>query len=1097
MRIASLALLWTLTAVAQSPQATITGLITDPQGAAIVAARVSALNVATQVRTEVETNEAGLYSLRQLPIGGYEIAVERDGFRRHVRSGVLLTTGQSLELNVQLELGAVSESVSVSAVASRLDTRTSDVTQLVESRTIEDMPLGDRRTMNLIRTMGAAVFVNYDAGSKPNFSLAGGRTQSQVLWIDGGSGQNMRLGVGQFDIDPPVETTQEVKVLSNNYSAEYGGSAGGVIVAATRSGTNQFHGSLFEYLRNEKLDAANFFAPLDSGEKVRPPLRYNVFGGTLGGRIIRDKTFFFFSYEGSRRRDGDTRTLTVPTQLERSGDFSRTFDARGNPIPIYDPFSNRTEGGRVVRDPFTGNRIPGSRLDPVGVNLMPFYPAANRPPDNITGANNFRANYVTILNRDNYLAKVDHNIGSRDKITGRYMYNSDNRNFTSVFPNPAADTLAPQPAHQQFWFSSWTRVVSPTLVNDLRMNIGDRHADARSFGLGGNWPSQIGLKGVPDGAFPTITTSGVATLGAGTHRRLSTPIRQQQIVNNVSLVLGKHTMKFGGEFKHSRIVDILQTSISGNFSFNPLSTGQPGVAASGIGLASLLAGVPLTFSTRETQPLDRSSWYIAGFFQDDWNLSRTLTLNFGIRWEVDTPIVDANQRMNGFDTVAINPVSRTPGVIKFAGVGGWRNKPFDMDLNNFAPRFGFAWKPGGAEQTVVRGGYGIFFAHPYDTGVPNSASLGYEISSNLTSPDNGVTAPFILRNGVPANPVPPQLDDSFGAVPVGRSPTTAVTFYESNRVSGYAHQFNLGIQRELPGHIIVEVSYLANLGRKLSNSTMPINQIRPELLGPGVAQKDRPFPQFSNVSVLLPPMSITSYNAGLVRVEKRFSGGLNLLATYTWSKFLNNSFEGGSVLGAEGGTYSDLYNRKADYGPSENDIPHRFTLSSVYELPFGSGRRFLSASPLRWVFGDWSVGTVATLQSGPPFTVTTQVNSTNAFSAGSLRADVSRNPNLPGAERALGRWFDIGAFSQPAIYRFGNQGVNILRADGTINFDFSVLKNFPVREGQKLQLRGELFNAFNNANFLIPGRVFGAAGFGLVSNAQPMRRVQLGLRYVF
>jgi len=347
------------------------------------------------------------------------------------------------------------------------------------------------------------------------------------------------------------------------------------------------------------------------------------------------------------------------------------------------------------------------------------------------------------------------------------------------------------------------------------------------------------------------------------------------------------------------------------------------------------------------------------------------------------------------------------------------------------------------------------------------------------------------------SPTKPPLNDSFGAVQVGRSTTTAATFYEENRRTGYSLQHNFGVQRELPGYILFEVSYLGNMSRKLANSNLSINQVRPELLTPTSTQRDRPYPQFSNVSLIFPALGVSNYHAMLVRVEKRFSRGFNLLSTYTWSKFLNNTFEGGSVLGAEGGTYSNLYNRRADYGPSENDIAHRLTASSVYELPFGTGKKFLATSRLRHVVGGWGIGSILTLQSGPPFTVTTQVNTVYS-AAGALRADVSRNPSLPQDQRTLARWFDTGAFSQPAPAKFGNQGVNLLRADGIINYDISILRNFALAgENKKLQFRAEMFNMPNHPNFRVPGRVFGGPGFGIVGSAGPARSIQLGLRLVY
>lgn len=1083
--------------MAQSPQATVSGTVTDTQGAVVVGANLIALNVATGVETTATTNEAGIYALRFLPIGNYTIKVTHAGFRGYTRQGITLTTGQTLELNIKLEVGAVAETITVSASASILETRTSDVSQLVESKTIEDMPLSDRRSMNVIAITGGAVFVNYTSSGKPNFSLAGGRTQSQMFWIDGGTGQNMRLGVGQIDTDPSVESLQETKVLSNSYSAEYGGSAGGVMIATTKSGTNRFRGSAWEYLRNQKLDAPSFFAPVVGTAKQKAPLRYNLFGASIGGPIRHDKTFFFFTYEGSRRRDAGISTLTVPTELQKAGDFSQTLNAQGQVIPIYDPATTRLESGRNVRTAFLGNRIARDRLDAVALNLLPFYPVANRPPDSVSGANNFRANNVTGITRNNFVAKIDHNLGTKDRFTTRYLYNSDDNYVTSVYPNPAADPNGSQQSHQQFWYGAWTRVLTPALINETRFTYGNRINHAYTNGLGGDWPSKLGIKGVPDNAFPQFSAAGVAGLGSASQERRQFPIEQFQMVENLSYVHGKHWLKFGVEARRSRNYETNLPTGSGSFTFATTPTGLPGTAASGNGFASLLLGFPTAFAARQTQVLNRSAWYLSGFVQEDWSIARDLTLNLGLRWETDTPIYDANARMNGFDLTAINPVSKTPGVVKFAGVNNWRKAPYDTDWNNLGPRVGIAWKPGGSQKTVVRGGFGIFYAHPFDAGNPTAASLGYELSAALNSPDNGVTAPFYLRGGVPVSLTPPKLDDSFGAVAVGQAANTAVTFFETHRRAGYAMQYNLGVQREIASSMVVEARYLANLSRKLASSNIPINQIRPELLGPQAAQKDRPFPQFSNVTIISPAFGVSNYHAAVLKFEKRFARGLSVLSTYTWAKFLDNAGGGSSVLGNEGSAYSDFYNRRGDYGPSENDLRHRFTWGSLYELPFGKGRKFLGSNPLRHIVGGWSVGSVAVLQSGAPFTVNMQTNTTNAFSAGSLRADVLRNPNLPNDQRSLFRWFDTDAFRAPAAYRFGNQGINILRGDGKVNFDFSILRNFVFSETKHLQFRAELFNAFNHPNFGLPGQNLGAAGFGVVSSSDAGRRVQLGLRMVY
>jgi hypothetical protein len=1093
---------------AQSPTATITGIVRDPQGAVIPGVQVTATAAATQQKAAYTTNEDGLFSLRQLPIGQYVVEAEKTGFRRFVRRGLVLTTGQNLELDIALEVGAISESVTVTGSTTLLETRTSDIAQLVEAKAVEDLPLGDRRSLNLIQMTGAAVFIGYDSGSKPNFSLAGSRQQSQAFWIDGGTGQNMRLGAGQVDLDPPVETVAEVKIMANGYSAEYGGSNGGVIVATTKSGTNDLHGSLFEYVRNDKFDAPNFFAAIQDGKKVKAPLRYNVFGGTVGGPVVipklykgRDRTFFFFAYEGSRRRDGAIRTLTTPTVLQRTGDFSQTTNALAAVIPIFDPDSTQTVAGRATRTQFPGNRIPASRLDPVAVKLMPFYPLPNRAPDSLAGANNFRANYVNGLTRDNYTAKIDHNFNANNRATGRYLYNSDNTDQTSVFPDPGAETMNMALRHQNYFYGNWIRTISPSLVNDLRMTYSNRINHAFHLGLGQPWATRLGLKGVPDGGFPEFTATGVTAIGSGNQERRQFPIEQYQIVNNLSWITGKHSWKFGLEIRPSMNYEVNRPTASGAFGFSPLGTGQPGVTTSGVGLATLLLGFTTSFSSRETELLDRRSWYLSGFAQDDWNITKNLTLNLGVRWETDTPIRDVNSRGNSFDSSQINPVSGTPGVVKFLGTGGWRTSLYNTDWNNFGPRFGFAWKPGGSSRSVLRGAYGIFFAHPFDTGAPTAASLGYELSAALNTPDNGLTSPFLLKNGVSVTLTKPALNDSFGAVRAGQQPTTAVTFFELGRRTGYSHMFNFGYQREIGHGFLAEVTFIGNLAHKMASANISLNQVQPDVAariaaaGRTPTQSDRPYPQFSNVSIQGPSFGDARYYAGVARLERRFANGFSALGTYTWARAFNGYSDGGS-LGADIG-FSDFYNRRNDWGPTGNDVRHRFTMTNVYDIPVGKGKRFLANHWLGAVAGNWSLGGLLTLQSGEPFTVNTQVNNTFVNSVGAQRADVSRNPNLPNGERTLARWFDTGAFTQPAQFRFGNQGVNILRADGTINLDMSILRNFPIGENKKLQFRGEFFNISNHPNFGGPGATFGGPGFGIISSAAPGRRIQLGARLVF
>jgi len=1070
--------------------------VLDPDGAAIPGAEVVAVNEGTGVATRAHTNEAGLYVLPFLQPAKYTITATVKGFKQHERKGIVVETAQELALDIRMELGSLTEVVHITAEAPLLESSTATVGQFVDSRVVREMPLSGRRALELARLAGGVVFVNYSNFAKPNFSLAGGRVQNQMFWLDGGSIQNMRMGVGQVDTDPPVEVIQEFRVVQNAYAAEYGGSAGGLLISTTKSGTNAFHGSGFEYFRNDKLDAAGFFAPSEGTKKLKAPLRYNLYGGTLGGPIIRDRTHFFAGYEGTRMAVGSTQILTVPTTEQRRGDFSQTFDSRSRLIQIYDPLSTRVAGAQTVRDPFAGNTVPANRFDAVTKQLIEFWSQPNRPPVNVTGAQNFIGNRAQKFTRDNVTTRVDHVFSDRNRFYFRFLYNRDPQFFTTTYPKLEADpSAANQLRWQQFYLFADTHTLTNTLVMDARYSYGNRKNHNRGAGLGSKIVEQIGLRGVPTGAFPAISVSGMAGIGDSSERQ-QFPIQQHQIVNSWTWVRGKHVAKFGGEIRKSMNFEINRPSITGDYSFATTGTGLPGNAQTGFGFATFLTGFVNSFSLRQTEPLDRYSWYLAWFVQDDWKVTPSLTLNLGLRWETDTPITDADNRMNGFDPAATNPVSGTPGAVRFAGLNGWRSQPYDTDWNNLGPRFGFAWRPANRDTWVIRGGYGIFYEHPFLHGAPNSASLGFEQSAGLSSPDNGITPAFYMGQGVSGvNLSAPQRNDSFGAVPVGERVSTNVTYYEPYRRSGYAQQFNLSVQRQLPGNTVLEMSYMGNLSRKLPLSNLNINQVPPALMAAGNAQVRRPFPQFNNVTINYPTMGVNNYHALMLRAEKRLSHGLNLLGTYTWSRNIGNVDENAGF--GDNQIYQDYYNRRLDKGPSTIDIVHVFAWSSIYDLPWGKGRRWLSSGALSTLLGGWAVGSIVNMRSGGPFTIVMQTNTTNAFSAGGLRANVLRDANLPAGQRTVDRWFDTEAFQAPPQLAFGNAGRGIVRGDGCVSFAFSINKNFFFAEGRYVQFRGELFNTFNHPDFMAPNHTMGAPGFGTVTSAMDARTIQLGLRVVF
>jgi hypothetical protein len=1075
-------------ALSQTSTGTLTGTITDSTGARLPNVNLKLTSEATAVALTAVSNTNGEYTFPLLPSGRYTLSAESKGFQSLAQKGITIELARVSRLDFVLTLGTVAESIDVSSSAPLLDTDSSTAGQFIENKTIADMPLNGRRVGELLGLSGNAIMVTGDV-IRPRVSLAGGRADQQQWMLDGVNASNIALENPQALFNPPVESVQEIRIQSNTYSAEFGNSSGGVILTTTKSGTNKLKGSAYEYFRNEKLDARNFFAA------SRPPLRWNVFGFTLGGPIViprlyngKNKTFFFTSLEWQRQRIGAVRNQTVPTALERAGDFSQTRTAANNLLPIYDPNTS-------PRQLFPQNIIPPSRLDPIGLRLATFYPNPNATPINPSGAQNFRANATSALNITTSTSKVDHVFSEKDRVNVRFVLHDFPTFVTPIYPEAAADGTASTSLRRAYsTLVNHIHNFTPTTINDFRFNWQPRFFRQLSPGLDEGWPSRIGLRGVSDRAFPRVNPAGYASLGNATQERIQTPIYDLHMVNAVTTLKGKHAFKYGGEVRWGRNVDVFNPAISGNFTFGVNPTALIGTANTGNGLASLLLGFPTAASTQSTQPLDRTSWYLAGFFHDDWKLTNNFTLNIGLRWETHTPRLDANNRQNGFSYEQINPVSGTPGVVTFAGLNGQGRTVYNGDYNNWAPRIGFAWKPFGSTRTVVRSAYGIFYGPPVPGSNTNSA--GFEVAVDVSTPDNGITAPFLLRNGFPANATQPALDASLGAVRVGQVARYNPTFIELDRRLGYSQQWNFIVQHQLPGQTLAEVGYIANVGRRLNGPNTSVNQVRPELMGAGNAQARRPFPQFGNVVSQSPFWGNSNYHSLNLKIEKRFSNGLNFLTNYTFSKFIDDvpsGFENGNVPGG----IQNFYDRRAERSLSGNDVRNRLVTSGVYELPVGQGRKFLTSGPANWVLGGWNLGVIMTLQAGSPNSVTTQANTTNAFNPGAQRANQVGDPNLPSSDRSPTRWFNTAAFVQPAQFTFGNVSRAAFTGPSLQNFDMSLLKNFPFMERFNLQFRFESFNILNKANFEDPNTSLGSPGFGTLGAARAARSIQFGLRLSF
>jgi Carboxypeptidase regulatory-like domain len=1082
-------------ALAQSGSSTITGIVQDATGGTVPGAQVRVVNEDTQVSVEAVSNQDGAYRIGALVPGTYRVEVELSGFDPVMRRPIALQVGQTIAIDVTLVVGRQSEHVDVVAIAPLVQSQTSNVDQVVTREMIAALPLPNRAASSLVALAPGVIMIDTGAGTAENyplFSVSGGRARNQYFSLDGGNASNVvALNRPSQILSLPVDAMQEFKVITNNYSAEHGHSTGGVIAMSTRSGTNSFKGSVFESLRNDAFDARNFFAT------AKPDVRLNQFGGTLGGPIKQGKTFFFSTWERTRQLVSDPILSTVPTLANRQGDFSDLRTSAGQPILIYDPRTGQ---------PFSGNVIPGEHLDPVAVAAMRAFPLPNRPGTS-TNAGNYVGNNESTLNRDIVVGKVDHRPRNDDLLTVRYYLNNALTNVTGSYGNPPVDPLSDSTdVRVQNVTGAYTHIFRSNVLNELRVTYLRRKFINRHPGLGQNLAGAIGLTGVSDQAFPVFnipgygpsqsatasaatTNFGTASLGSPTVSRFQTPIIDRQVLESLTWSRGTHAYKFGGEFRDGVNDETRDRGSSGNLTFSPLITSNLGAAHTGNALASFLLGEVNSGSVQFSDLIQTRASYLAFYAQDDWRVTSRLTLNYGLRWEAEFPRYELNNKQNSFDPTAINPVSGTRGVVTFAGVNGTPRRAFATDLNNFGPRVGIAYQLSASGRTVVRGGGGIFYGPTISNSIGDQAALGFSTSSSFVVAQATTESAFVLRDGLPAT-ARPALNDGFGAVPVGTRPTTSVSYFDPHQVAPTSYQTNASLQHEVGTGLLLEGGFISNESRHLTGNDFSINQVRPEHMGPGNTQALRPFPQFSNVILLNPSIGRSSYYAGFVRVQKRFASGFSLLTHYTRSRYLDDA-EAANEYGSTG-SYMDQYHRELDWARSASDVPHHFVFTVLYEVQPFTRSRVVNA-----VLSHWRVGVLQTLQSGPPFTVITTANTTNAFPAGPLRPNLVGDPALPSDERTLNRWFNSTSFVNPAPFTFGNSPRSVLRGPGINTTDLTLERNIPLPGSVRLDMRVEAYNVLNRTNFNIPGFTLGAADFGVISSARPARTVQIGARLSF
>ncbi len=1062
---------------AQVDTARIIGSVKDPSGGAVAGASVLFTNVETNVGAAARADAAGRFESVPLRIGKYRVTVEHPGFKRAIREGILLQIQETAVVDVVLELGAVTQEVSVVAAAALLAVTEATQTQVIDNQKIVDLPLNGRNYIQLA-LLSAGASEPGNGARVGGFSGSGMRASLNNYILDGMDNNNRQLasaGRQAETIRPSVDAIQEFKVMTNSFSAEYGRAAGAVVNVGIKSGTNSLHGSLFEFLRNEALDAKNFF---DRPEQPKPPFKRNQFGWSAGGPIRKDKTFFFGDYEWNRIRESRTANSTIPSMKMRDGDFSEAPTNR-----IYDP-DTLANGERQA---FPGNAIPKSRLDPVGAKLISWYPTTNKPGL----VNNYLSNPPSREDVDRWDAKVDHTIGPRDNFYGRFSSQTDIVPASPTLPPPAwggGPTGAEFNHYGRNLGLAYNRIFSPTLILSARAGWNQLYTN-RFTPAPTNMNREIGLRGVgttlPGSAL--FNVNNYVALGNGQFNPNYSDSQTRQLVADLTWIRGGHTLKFGVNFGWMQMYENNAASVNGQFAFDGSFTRNPRTAREGNPVADLLLGAAVSGQVSNIAYMNqRAPWYDF-YVQEEWKASPRLTLNIGVRYELRLPFVETRNGWANFD------IDTKPGTAQlvYARNGSRLDRAtIRTDSNNFGPRFGFAWQP--ARHTVVRGGYGIYYPgfQPFGDTQYLHGNPPFQLTANLTT--DSLLPTILLRNGLPAD-----------ALDLRKARDVVTATYDRNGVLPYTQQWSFSIQRQLPGEILLETGYYANVAHKLLQR-MEGNWAPP---GPGNINARRRFRSTFvpavNGEVTLGTSSRHQWSANAnfqslqVRVEKRLTHGLSVLSSYVWSKTISDARGVSPDGGASANVPQNPQNLRAERSLADEHIPHRFVVSEIWELPFGSGRRFLSnAHPvIQFLAGGWTVADITTMESGGRVNTGVRGNPSNTGDAN--RPNAVHDWLLPAGQRSLQRWFDTTAFEINAPYTFGNAARNLIEGPGMVNFDLALYKSFRITETKRLQFRTEAFNGFNTPRFGDPNAQAGNPNIGVISSAGRPRNLQFGLKLVF
>ncbi len=1128
---------------AQTSAAQITGIISDPSGAAIAGASITAANVATGVRRETASNPSGNYAVPLLDPGTYSLIIQKPGFQTVDQSGIQLNVDQIARLDFKLSVGAASDKVTVTAEAPLLNSAQSSLSGVVDNRKVTDLPLNGRNPFDLVFLVpGAQAYgrPNLPGNNIPlsNLSINGGPALTNEVTLDGIPNTSPQFN--QYAIIPSIDAVQEFKVETSNMPAEFGRTGGGVVNVTMRSGTNQFHGTLYDFLRNSAFDASNWFN--NANGQASAPLRLNQFGASIGGPIRRDKTFFFFNYEGIRRSRGETNLFTVPRQDQRRGDFSRTFAQNGQVIQIYDPATSRQlPDGSWLRDPFPGNIVPPNRIDPVSAKLLSYWPLPNLPGNPITGINNFINNASEAYDVDQTNTRIDHAFSEKNRIFGRFSSNTSNVIPPNVFRNIANPASGPQLFRQENVALNDTHVFSATNLATFRAGFARLRDSGHPIGLNSD-PSQAGFpayltQGEAVPVLPQITVDGynVSNIGFGTSGL--GPVASA-LLNNISNVYtlqsdlthvqGRHVLKVGADARLFRLDGSRPQAPSFNFTSGITQGPNPAAASANTGqpFASYLLGAAASGNAQAKPTQDTQSYYLGLFVQDDFKVTSRLNLNLGLRWEQESLRTDRYNRLTTLDLTSPLPLQvpglpRLRGGSRFAGVNGNPRQQADL-IHSLDPRVGFAWQA--LSRTVIRGCYGIYELPRTGVDFGNFGQIGFSSTTPYVGTLNGFTPITTISNPFPNGFVPITGNTQGLLTNIGGT----IASIDPHQQAPYVQQWNFDVQQSFFSSWLIDVAYAGSKGTHLPEN-LQLNQLPDRYLALGNAlltpvanpffgvipasqplgartvqagQLLRPYPQFTGVSTINSTAGSSTYHSLQVKLEKRYSAGLTLLISYTLAKLIDSGTTARFAFLENAPPYQDNNNLRLERSLSPQDRSQHLALAAGYELPFGRGKGILgSASPLvSRIVGGWQLNLAGTVETGNPLALTTSVNNTSSFGGGSRPNSSGRRASLSGPVQVrLNRYFDTSAFAQPPPFTFGTVARSLpdVRGPGLVDFDLSLFKNTKIYERATLQFRAEAFNALNHPNFGDPGTVYGLPTFGVVSSAGDARILQLALKLIF